>query len=214
MFVAKSNGKKRPLGIPTMRDRTMQALEELALQPVAETTADHHSYGFRPNRSTADAIQQCFISLSQKQSAQWILEGDIRGCFDNISHDWLIKNIPMDKHILKQWLNAGYIEGSTFHKTTAGTPQGGIISPVLANMALDGLEALVDSLLPAKTRGRRSKLHVVRYADDFVITGCSKELLEQTVMPAVIHFLNERGLQLAEEKNTCRPHITRVRLSR
>ncbi|WP_297090992.1 reverse transcriptase N-terminal domain-containing protein [uncultured Draconibacterium sp.] len=107
--IRKSNGKFRPLGIPTMKDRAMQALYLMALEPVSETTADSNSCGFRKERSTADAIIQSYIVLSQKRSAQWILEADIKGCFDHISHEWLLKNIPMDKLMLRKWLKSGYV---------------------------------------------------------------------------------------------------------
>tara|TARA_R110001592_G_scaffold267611_1_gene533671 strand:+ start:28183 stop:28656 length:474 start_codon:yes stop_codon:yes gene_type:complete len=128
----------------------MQALYLLALEPVSETTADRNSYGFRPMRSTADAIEQCFVNLSRKHSSEWVLEGDIKGCFDNISHDWLLANVPMDKAILRKWLKAGYMESNRLNSTDAGTPQGGIISPVLANLALDGLEAVSEAHLGRK----------------------------------------------------------------
>ena len=173
----------------------MQALHLLALEPVAEMQADRNAYGFRPKRSVADAIGQCFILLSKRHSAQWILEGDIKACFDRISHSWLEANIPMDQRVLRKWLAAGYMEEGTLYPTARGTPQGGIASPTLANMTLDGLEAVA---LSAASKGQ--KVHVVKYADDFIITGASKELLEEKVKPAVAAFLRERGLELSLEK--------------
>jgi len=202
----KGKNKKRPLGIPTMYDRAMQTLYALALEPIAETTGDNISFGFRRGRSAKDACEQIFCVLARKCSPTWILEGDIKGCFDNINHSWLQKNIPMDKRIMKQFLKAGFIYEGKLFPTDTGSPQGGAISSLYANMTLDGLEKVIQDKYHRNSKGNienhyraKTKVNLVRYADDFIITANTKEVAEELKV-IVSQFLDARGLMLSEEK--------------
>ena len=171
----------------------MQALYALALQPVAETCADKRSFGFRLFRSAQDASRYAFACLHFPKSAPWILEGDIRGCFDNISHEWLKTNISMEPSVLKQFLKAGFVFEQKLYPTDKGTPQGGLVSPILANMALDGIEKMLDEMFP------KMKVHFIRYADDFLVTAPTREIAED-IRECIEIFLVERGLELSESK--------------
>lgn len=207
--IPKKNGKMRPLGIPTMKDRAMQALYLMALEPITETTADANSYGFRKFRSTADAIDALHRWLSRDCSPQWILEGDIKGCFDHISHEGLLDNVRIDKHILRKWLKSGVVFNKLLQPTVEGTPQGGIISPTLANAALDGMERILKekykvSYIDGKLY--HPKVNCVRYADDFIVTADKRKTLED-IKHMLTEFLGKRGLMLSQEK-TLITHIS------
>ena len=193
VYISKHDGRKRPLSVPTMRDRTMQTLYKFALEPIAEVTADPNSYGFRNGKSTQDAIQRCIEVLSEYQAHVWILEGDIKSCFDNIYHDWIMEHIPIDKEVLRKFLKSGFIEYEKFNPTKRGIAQGGCISTIICNMTLDELEKQIKTTC-------HEDVHFIRYADDFIVISESKDSLQQEAIPIIKSFLAERGLSLSAEK--------------
>ena len=213
----------RPLGIPTVKDRAVQMLFLLAIEPVAECQADESSYGFRPFRGCATAIT-VLRSLLDKKFAQdtWIYDADLRKCFDSISHEFLLENTFIhEKEPLKQWLRAPIYEtiteGPDKGKTVItsndrGTPQGGVISPILCNIALNGIQTVIDrhnNQLNIKKFNKgvgKRTLHLVRYADDFVILSPSKDWIHH-IINDLKDFLSPRGLEINEEKTTIQ-HIT------
>ncbi len=216
VYIPKSDGKSRPLGIPVVKDRCLQAMVKNALEPYWEAKFESISYGFRPGRSCHDAIGKIYLLSRPNKRKKWVVDADIKGAFDNISHDFLLKAVGTfpARELVKQWLKAGFMENGLFERTETGTPQGGVISPLLANIALHGMEEALTVRRTQKngnvfvttdgvkynnrgiTCGKRA---IVRYADDFVVFCESKEDAEQSVEILKV-WLKERGLELSKEK--------------
>lgn len=239
--INKTNNKFRPLGIPTIQDRVLQHLLNLILEPLVEMTSDLHSYGFRPYRSAKQAVAFLKANLKTLDAKtietktstanrknelfqllpenKFILDADIEGFFDNINHCWLLNNLflhPILILFVKEWLTSGTLDKNVFVLTEKGAPQGGVISPTLANFTLNGLEKeIMDSINPlTKSKDKRilitlkdgsktrigSYLTYVRYADDFIVLVRSRHLLKSYVIPSIENFLKKRGLRLNPQK--------------
>lgn len=204
-YIEKKNGKLRPLGIPTIKDRVYQNIARIALEPQWEAKFEPTSYGFRPKRNCHDAIERIFNTIGNKK--QWVFEGDFKGCFDNLNHDYILQQIKgfpaLD--VVEKWLKAGFVDNNVFYTTEDGTPQGGIISPLLANIALHGMEDLLDisyrevNRKTKVTYENRSKFAVVKYADDFLIL-CESEENANGMYKTLEPYLETRGLELAMDK--------------
>jgi RNA-directed DNA polymerase len=209
-WIPKKDGTKRPLGIPSIIDRAVQAVYLEAIDPLVECHSCKNSYGFRKFRSAQDAVLALRGKLIHPKASEWVLNADIKKCFDRINHEFLLRSVPVyrkvDRNVMKKMLKAKVIDMRDVVHPEMGTPQGSVLSPVLCNVALNGLEETIkqksiELRIPILKRKGNPKVHVVRYADDFIVIGPSKKMLK-ALIPCIEEFLSERGLEISQKKSS------------